>query len=105
LEAYDGAIMFYVDQLGLHKQLQQQQQSSVVDASGHRQRLSENFVYLSGKLSSMEESRKQLVASLELQTEYARLVEHELISLKPQLAQLRKQRNRIVKLVAVDLKN
>jgi hypothetical protein len=91
LDAYDSAIGFYRDQIHVHKQLQAT--NGTVDPRD----LEDNFAYLKSKLAQMEESQKQLYDSLQLQSSYARLVEQELVALKPQLNQLRKQRARLVK--------
>jgi len=84
--------LFFRDQIQVHKTLQVQ-----TSDQNDLKELEDNFGYLSRKMASMEESREQLQQSLLLQASYSRLVEQEVITLKPQLAQLRKQRSRIVK--------
>ncbi len=92
MDAFDSAIKFFRDQIQVHRTLQ----SQTTDPND-LQDLKENFGYLEKKMMTMEESREQLQQSLQLQSAYSRLVEQEVITLKPQLAQLRKQRSRIVK--------
>lgn len=92
VDAFDSAIQFFHEQILVHKSLQ----SQTVDQKELRE-LEDNFGYLKKKMESMEESREQLKQSLTLQSLYGRLAEQQIITLKPQLAHLRKQRSRIVK--------
>ncbi|CAL8127109.1 unnamed protein product [Orchesella dallaii] len=97
VDAFDCAIGFFREQITVHKQHQAQ-------AAGDTKTMKEmedNFMYLREKLKSMEVSREQVVQSLSKQTAYCRLVETEIISIKPQLAHLRKQRSRLVKRLEV----
>ncbi|OXA60815.1 phosphatidylinositol 3-kinase regulatory subunit alpha isoform X2 [Folsomia candida] len=91
-DAFDSAIQFFQEQIQVHKSVQSQTTDQI-----ELKELEDNFGYLKRKMTTMEESREQLQQSLQLQSAYARLVEQEIITLKPQLAHLRKQRSRIVK--------
>jgi phosphoinositide-3-kinase regulatory subunit len=99
IEAFDYAIGFFEEQIQVHRQLQAQAPTNT-DARTTKE-LEDNYAYLSKRLANMQDSRTQLVDSLTLQRAYSRIVEAEIITLKPQLTHLRKQRSRLVKKLEV----
>ncbi|CAG7822596.1 unnamed protein product [Allacma fusca] len=95
VEAYDCALGFFREQLDVQNDLLKDPNKERDIAREYS--LHENNTYLKRKLKTMEENRAQLVESLNLQSTYARLVEIEIITLRPQLTQLKKQRSRLIK--------
>ena len=61
--------------------------------------MSDNFAYLRERLMTIEESRNNVIESLTMQSAYYRIIETELLTLKPIMLHLRKQRSRLNKYV------
>ncbi|KAJ9593700.1 hypothetical protein L9F63_014748, partial [Diploptera punctata] len=88
LEAFRGAVTMFEEQIRIQEKYQHEAQPHEIKS------LEDNSDVLKQRLACLEESRKQLEENLKQQRAYNRSLEREMYSLKPDIIQLFKQRER-----------
>nr|CAD7401919.1 unnamed protein product [Timema cristinae] len=88
LDAFTEAVSMFKDQIKLHDKFQKEAQPHEIKS------LMENSEVLNQRLKSLEESQEQLEENLKQQVAFNRTLEREMYSLKPDIIQLFKQRER-----------
>lgn len=90
-EAFSEAVSMFEEQIKLQERFQKEAQPHEIKS------LIENSEVLRDRLKKLEESKKQLSDNLKQQVAYNRSLEREMYSLKPDIIQLFKQRERHLK--------
>lgn len=88
LDAFNEAVQMFKEQIKLHEKFNKEAQPHEIKS------VSENSEVLRQRLKSLEESREQLEENLKQQIAYNRTLEREITSLKPELYNLSRQRDR-----------
>ncbi|XKL65500.1 hypothetical protein PGB90_008920 [Kerria lacca] len=89
LDAFNETINMFRDQIKLQEKMQNEAQPHEIKS------MQNNVAMLSQRLKNMEENRKQLEDTLREQVGFTRTLERELITLKPEVISLFKQKERV----------
>lgn len=89
MEAFAEAVVMFEDQMRLHEKYQREAHRHEINS------LMDNYELLKSRLAALRKSRKDLSEDLDKQVAYSRTLDREMNTLKPELQDLYKFRDRL----------